>query len=281
MRFLESVRTAIEGIKASNLCSFNLAIRKPEELRAYLSFCRRQYDEIMGKGLPAKAIIPELGPTDADALVIPLRFQSGGGTDPREILTLAAVTRLLQPKRIFEIGTYNGRTTGIFILNAPPHCEVFTLDLPPGVGSLHGYIPTDIELVQERKPENYLTRSGLSHRCRQIYCDSIQFDPEPYRDSVELAFIDGAHAQEFVRNDTVKMAIMMSSRGYVFWHDYGGHGAFRPLSRYLESLPIEIYRVPSTTLAWTTAAELKKLATPRQLGRVNERETQPLHAQAG
>jgi hypothetical protein len=105
----------------------------------------------------------------------------------------------------------------------------------------------------------------LSHRYRQIYCDSMDFCPEPFRDSIELGFIDGAHAEEFVRNDTMKMAIMMSNRGFVFWHDYGGRGSFRPLSKYLETLPIEIYRMPATTLAWTTAAEIKKLAVPKRL----------------
>jgi len=281
MHFMEWVRTAVEGIKASNYCSLKLAIQKPHELHNYLSFCLRRYDDIACKGLPQKSVIRELGPSDLDTLVIPARFQTGGGTDPREILTLATVTRLLQPKRIFEIGTYHGGTTGVFILNSPPGCEVFTLDLPPAAGNLHGYISSDIELVRERKAENYLMRSGLAQRCRQISCDSMQFDPEPFRDSVELAFIDGAHAEEFVRNDTMKMAIMMTSRGYVFWHDYGGCGAFRPLARYLESLPIELYRMPSTTLAWTTAAELKKLAAPRRSITADRQGSSALHAQAG
>jgi hypothetical protein len=129
---------------------------------------------------------------------------------------------------------------------------------------LAGYIPTDISLVQDRHPEGYLKRAGLVQRYRQIYCDSMTFDPEPFRDSVELGFIDGAHADKFVRNDTMKMAVMMSRRGYVFWHDYGGRGSFRPLSKYLESLPIKIYRIPSTSLAWTTAAEIKKLVASDQ-----------------
>jgi hypothetical protein len=67
---------------------------------------------------------------------------------------------------------------------------------------------------------------------------------------------------------------MISSRGYVFWHDYGGRGSFEPLTKYLESLPIEIYRVPATSLAWTTAAELKKLAPKfRPKGERPEQET--------
>lgn len=264
MSVSQHFREAVEAAKTVNLCSVRLAVRKPSLLRSYVSFCLRKYDELLGNGLPTKSPIPELTPTDLDTLTIPLRFQSGGGTDPREILHLAAVTKLLRPKRIFEIGTYNGRTTAVFILNSSPDGEVFTLDLPPQTGSLPEYLPTDIGLVQDRRPEGYLQRAGLGQRYQQIYCDSMNFDPEPFRDSVDLGFIDGAHAEKFVRNDTTKMAIMVSRRGYVFWHDYGGRGSFRPLSKYLETLPIEIYRIPSTSLAWTTAGEMKKLvATER------------------
>ncbi len=260
MRWREVVRGTVEALKAANLSSCRLAVQKPESLREYISFCIRKYDELIGRGLPARSILRELNCSDMDTVSVPARFQTGGGTDAREVLTLAVTTRLLRPRRVFEIGTYNGRTTATFILNSPPEAEVFTLDLPPDVIRLEGYLSTDIDLVKDRHPEGFLTRAGLAGRYQQIYCDSMQFDPEPFRDTVELGFIDGAHAEEFVRNDTAKMAIMMSGRGYVFWHDYGGRGSFRPLSNFLESLPIELYRVPGTSLAWTTAAEIKKLA---------------------
>lgn len=263
MRWREVVRGSVEAFRAVNLSSCWLALQKPEYLREYLSFCIRKYDELIGRGLPARSVLKELGPSDLDLVSVPARFQTGGGTDPREILTLAAVTRLLQPMRVFEIGTFNGRTTAVFILNSPAESQIFTLDLPPKVNGLNGYLSTDIDLVRDRHPEGFLTRAGLSGRYQQIYCDSMQFDPEPFRDTIELGFIDGAHAEEFVRNDTRKMAIMMAGRGYVFWHDYGGRGSFQPLSKYLESLPIELYRVPGTSLAWTTAAEIKKLAAPK------------------
>ena len=145
--------------------------------------------------------------------------------------------------------------------------------IPPQEADLIDYLPTDIGLVRDRRPEGFLQRAGLTGRCHQIYCDSMKFDPEPFRDSVDLGFIDGAHAEAFVRNDTMKMAVMLSRRGYVFWHDYGGRGSFRPLSKYLETLPIQLYRISSTTLAWTTAGEMKKLiagapAAPRLPQRV-------------
>lgn len=279
MQVRERVRNVMSALKCLNICSLSVAIQKPELLRPYLSMCLRKYDEILGRGLPAKNIVRQLNPSDEDNVVIPARFRTGGGTDPAELLTLAAVTRLLKPGRVFEIGTFNGRTTATFILNSSHDCEIFTLDLPPDNAHLQGYLSTDIALVQDRRPETFLKRAGLSHRYRQIYCDSMLFDPEPFRDSVELGFIDGAHAEEFVRNDTMKMAIMMSSRGYVLWHDYGGQGSFRPLARYLESLPIEIYRIPGTTLAWTTAAEIKKLVVPFAVTRTQDR--QDVYVEAG
>lgn len=258
MSVAQSFRQAVNVAKGANLLALHLAARKPSLLRDYFSFCLRKHNDLMGVGLPAKSPIQELSPSDADTLTMPLP-SIGGGTDPGEILFLAAVTRLLQPKRIFEIGTFRGRTTAVFILNASPSCEVFSLDLPLEPGGLAGYLPTDIDLVKVRNAGGYLQRAGLSGRYKQIYCDSRTFDPEPFRGTVELGFIDGAHAVDFVRNDTMKMAIMMSNRGYVFWHDYGGVGSFRPLAKYLESLPIQLYRVPQTTLAWTTGDQMKRL----------------------
>ena len=94
----------------------------------------------------------------------------------------------------------------------------------------------------------------------QLLCDSMEFDPSPYLDSVDLGLVDAAHDVVHARNDTIKMARMLSDDGIVFWHDYGGKGAFRPLASYLESLGREcsMYRIPETTLAWTYAKELKR-----------------------
>lgn len=243
-----------------NLCAARLVARKPHLLRSYVSFCLRKYDDLMENGLPTKSPLRELDPEDWEALSVPAQFQTGGGTTAREMLILAAVTKALRPRKIFEIGTYNGRTTAVFILNAPRDCEVLTLDLPPAVDTAEGYIPSDLELIGNRETERFLKRARLRHRYHQIYADSMDLDPEHYRDSIELGFIDGAHALEYVKNDTEKMAVMMADRGFVFWHDYGGRGEFRPLARYLESLPIQLYRIRDTSLAWTYAHEIKKLA---------------------
>lgn len=260
---------ALAGV---NLCAVKLAFIKPRRARSYVSSCLRQYDEITRQGLPVRDPVQFLRDQgyaldEKDERVeVPVRLiPRGGGMTLDEWMTLAHVTKMLRPSTVFEIGTYEGRTTCAFILNAPPSATIMSLDLQPQVRTLtdeeHHTIDTDLLLIQNRRLMRLIYELGLEDRYQQILCDSLDFDPEPHRGSVELGFIDGNHALPYVRNDTEKMATMMKDNGLVFWHDYGGRGRFRPLAAYLESLAtlFPVYRVSGTTLAWAPAAGLKKL----------------------
>jgi hypothetical protein len=267
---LGEIISALAGV---NLMALRLALRSYEDARAYLSNNIRSYNEMMGQGLSGKdpiAYLIEKGwgeflPTDR--VELPTRLQDGGGTRLDELLYLATATKVLRPRKIFEIGTFSGRTTSVFIFNAPPDATVITLDLPPQSAlddAQHkAYIDTDVNLVETRNLACYIHDLNLEDRCQQVWCDSLEFDPSPHLGTVELGFIDGAHSLPYVRNDTMKMARMVADRGLVFWHDYGGKGRFRPLTEYLESLAekIPVYRVPSTTLAWASASDLRQLAS--------------------
>jgi hypothetical protein len=270
MRWLE-LRDAFAGF---NLLALRLALRDRDLARSFLSTSVRHYDELLGLGLKDKDPIAYVYEqkwgvySSEDRVVLPASLRDDSGTRLDEMLILGAATQALRPRKIFEIGTYNGRTTSIFALNASRDATIFTLDLPPDTtvkenGS--NYIDTDIDLMKGRKQTNFIHELRLTDQCHQIYCDSMKFDPTPYQGSIELGFIDGAHALPYVQNDTIKMASMMASRGLVFWHDYGGKGRFRPLADYLETLSREvpIYRVAGTTLAWAPASSLHQLARER------------------
>jgi hypothetical protein len=193
---------------------------------------------------------------------LPVALDSSGGTRLDELLILATVTAVLRPKAVFEIGTFNGRTTSVFVLNAPDDAKITSLDLPPDTDAdTVESLSSDAELVRQRRVASVLHDLRLAHRYEQLLCDSRQFDPAPYAGTIELGFIDGAHAIEYVDNDTRKMAVMMAERGLAFWHDYGGKGRFGELTRYLDRLSrrIEVFRVAGTTLAWSPASELRKL----------------------
>jgi hypothetical protein len=262
-----------DAIKSVNFNSTLLALRDRGLARAYMSRCLQMYDELAGRGLPGKDPVEFIVKegwgefSNHERVELPTKLSDNGGTRLEELLYLANVTKVLKPKKIFEIGTYTGRTTSIFIMNAPADSVVVTLDLPsesdieshnPG-----DYIDTDISLVKRRKLARYVYELGLQSRYQQVLCDSMSFDPTPHKGTVELGFIDGAHSYEYVKNDTEKVAEMMSERGLVMWHDYGGKGRFKPLSDYLESLSqeIPIYRVPETSLAWAAARDVRRLVT--------------------
>jgi hypothetical protein len=263
--------TILEGFAGLSINTLRLMLRSPGDARLLLSRCLRAYDDIAGHGLEARDVvrfIVEQGwatPSGAARIELPALLSGGGGTDLNEWVYLAVAAKMLKPGKVLEIGTFTGRTTSAFILNSDPGATIVSLDLPPSVtlndDSRAKYLITDLDLVASREVGSFLRLVGLDSRFEQIFCDSMRFDPEPHRDSVELGFIDGAHALEYVRNDTEKMAIMMAERGLVFWHDYGGKGSFRPLAQYLESLAdrIAIYRIAGTSLAWSSASELRKL----------------------
>jgi len=247
------MRELLDGISCLSIRSVALAVRRPSKLRRYVGQGLRTYDELVGNGLPARN---PFKPAEDMTVTIPV-YHSGGGMSFDELVFLARTVKVLRPGTIFEMGSYNGLTTALFILNSDPQAKVLTLDLPPGSAETP-LLSSDQELVARRSLISTTKALGLS-RYTQLLCDSMKFDPTPYADTVDFGLIDAAHDLVHVQNDTVKMAKMMSPRGVVFWHDYGGKGLLRPLASYLEKLAktCPLYRIGGTTLAWGPASGLK------------------------
>jgi methyltransferase family protein len=260
----------VDAVKTASFGAVRLAVKDRQLAREYWSETVRRYNELNGSGLPPGDPVEYIytrgwaARSPGDRVQLPMALDTAGGTRLDELVVLASVARSLQPVKVFEIGTFMGRTTSVFILNAPD-ARVYSVDLPPDAGSDglrgKGYIDTDARLVDRRRVGSFLIEAGLGDRYTQLLCDSRNLDPSPHAASVELAFIDGAHALEYVRSDTEKMATMMADRGLVFWHDYGGKGRFHDLTTYLEGLAgrIDIYGVRGTTLAWAPGRQLRML----------------------
>jgi len=254
-------KEVLDGISCVNARTVTLALRRPSELRRYISQCLKTYDELVGDGLPPRGPI---APTPDMTIALPA-YHSGGGMSFNELAFLARATKALKPKTIFEMGSYDGLTTAVFVLNSDAYARVLTLDLPSASTGHRPILSSDAELVVKRRLLSVPQALGLS-RYTQILCDSMQFDPLPYANSVDLGLIDAAHDVVHVQNDTMKMARMMSDSGIVFWHDYGGQGSLRPLAVYLEALAkrCPLYRIRGTTLAWGAARELKRALLPEK-----------------
>ena len=241
----------VDGLSAASFRTLALALREPSRLRAYVAYCLKHYDELAGKGLPSRGPVT---PVSGDTITLPAAH-TGGGMSFAELVTLARVTKTRRPRTIFEMGSYDGLTTAVFLLNAPGDAQIYSLDLPPQSNADDNELATDKDLVAARQVGAIPKSLGLE-KYTQLFCDSMQFDPAPFRGSIELGLVDAAHDVKHASNDTIKMAEMLTDDGIVFWHDYGGKGSMRPLASY--HCPHPLYRIPETTLAWAFAKDLKR-----------------------
>jgi hypothetical protein len=245
----------LDGFSSVSLRTLALAFREPRQVRNYISYCLKRYDELAGAGLPSRSPVT---PASNQTITLPA-IHTGGGMSFAELMILARVTKTRAPRTVFEMGSYNGLTTAVFLLNAPADSKVYSLDLPPQSVADEEDIYSDKDLVESRQLGAVPKAIGLNHYT-QLLCDSMKFDPAPFSNSIELGLVDAAHDVKHVRNDTIKMASMMTGDGLVFWHDYGGKGILRPLANYLEGLGRHgsLFRIPETSLAWAHAKDLKK-----------------------
>lgn len=138
-----------------------------------------------------------------------------------DMLYVCAIARHHHARRIFEFGTYLGRTTYHLTLGADVE-QVLTLDLPPSAG--HGdnlHLGRAVRTVLERDLQGYFFRGGASERrIVQLHGDSRTFDYSPYYGSIDVVFVDGGHSYELIASDTERAFRMLRPGGVVIWHDF-------------------------------------------------------------
>ena len=183
-------------------------------------------------------------------------LQSGMGLTCNEIINLCALTQILAPRLIFEIGTFRGGTTRALARHAPAECEIYTLDLLPeqyGQSDLqqHDSDVLNVHLDREHKPQIgdlYLQDPAISSRINQLLGSSDTFDYAPFHGQVDLFFIDGAHSYDFIASDTANALKCLSEKGVVVWHDL--KGGFRGILRFFRefSQTHELYHLIDTSL---------------------------------
>jgi predicted O-methyltransferase YrrM len=178
--------------------------------------------------------------------------EDGNVTD-RELVTICQIVKRVAPDNVFEIGTFNGRTTLNLAINAPA-ATVYTLDLPrAGVASsekpLHRH-----ELVYAEKEVSGIKFLGteMEKNIVQLFGDSGSFDFMPYAHKIDLIFIDGSHTFEYVVNDSLNALQMLKPGGVILWHDYGRwDGVTAALNQLQRKHPsfAGLTRIEGTTLA--------------------------------
>ena len=139
---------------------------------------------------------------------------SDGNITPIELVVISLLISTLKPKKIVEIGTFNGRTTINMALNQPKDGEIITFDLPNN--------KTKLPLAPSE--EKYILGKDGNRRShaqiKQIYGDSADYDFTDYIDRIDFMFVDGSHSYEYTMHDSRLAYNLVRRGGYILWHDY-------------------------------------------------------------
>lgn len=141
---------------------------------------------------------------------------------------------------VFEIGTFDGRTTLNLALNLRGKGKVFTLDLPPDEATIYDIEKGERHFVD--KPASGARYQAAKEsipdtvmRIEQLHGDSAAFDYSEYEGTCALVFVDGSHAYDYAKSDTETAMKLIRAGGIIVWHDYG---VWKGVTRYLEELEV-------------------------------------------
>ena len=145
-----------------------------------------------------------------------------GNVSLEELTTIDTIVANYQPNTIFEIGTFDGRTTLNMALNAPMGSKVYTLDLPASDvnRTFHELDFHERKYVDKPLSGARLVGQKCSEQIIQLYGDSAIFDFSEFIGKMDLVFVDGSHTRAYVETDTRTAMLLRSRRGIILWHDY-------------------------------------------------------------
>lgn len=174
----------------------------------------------------------------------------GTSIDPLETLYLNSIAEFIEPKKVCEVGTYNGNTILNLAANTPKDTVLVTIDLPPDWdGELAISTPRYKYNVTDRNRIGYQYKNTkYEQKIRQIFCDSATLDWDKLDGPFDLIFIDGCHDHRYVRIDTENAIKHLSHTGVIAWHDYA---AFKDVSQVVDSFQskLRIKAIAGTRIA--------------------------------
>jgi len=162
---------------------------------------------------------------------------------------------------IVEIGTFDGRTTINLALNAPAGSPIFTLDLPADQPTLFRLEAGERQYVEKPHPGARFREcpphlSSAARRITQLFADSATFDWSAHHGKAGLVFVDGSHAYDYARMDSMTAMRLVAGNAAVLWHDYGvWEGVTRALEELERTMNLGLRHIRGTSLVLWRAPE--------------------------
>lgn len=233
----------------ANLASFSF-IGRPSQMLKYVSESLDLYKTYTWRGIPERHVCTVLPGSVTTSIVLDTTAARSHEFGLATVLSL--ICQLLQPKRVFEIGTGAGFTTYHLALNTPPDCKICSLDLGTQTVCLSR---ADQKIHKEFSPGNGydFDNTAVASKITLLFGDSATFDYSSFHKSIDFFFIDGAHSYEYVRSDTLHALECCHSGSVIAWHDFGRVGVgVEGVSRSIVELSkrYKIYAEPRSSVAF-------------------------------
>ncbi|MBM3249039.1 MAG: class I SAM-dependent methyltransferase [Candidatus Omnitrophica bacterium] len=176
----------------------------------------------------SKSIIPKINFSQATSENIEIQLRElslkDGNISTTELVIINKLIKAKNPKTLFEIGTFDGRSTLNMAANSTEGARVYTLDIKQqNLNSTKLRIePGDRSFIDKEEIGRRYKGSDYEKKITQLYGDSAMFDFSPYYNSIDFVFIDGSHSYEYALNDSRKaLKLLRNGKGVILWHDYG------------------------------------------------------------
>ena len=188
---------------------------------------------------PVEKILPTITIEEAtdssEPELIEVNHQDGNVSE-EELRCIAKLIKYHQPESIFEIGTFDGRTTMNMALNAP-QAKIHTLDLPKT--DIHKTAfrikKGDQTFIDKEQSGTRFLGTPQASQITQIYSDSASYDYSELNGTMDAVFIDGAHTYQYVLSDTATaFKLLRNGRGLLIWHDYEWKEVIQALNEFYE-----------------------------------------------
>ena len=168
-----------------------------------------------------------------------------------ELLSICALVKDFNAKKVFEIGTYDGRTSRAIAMNLPEDGMLYTLNLHPETKKVDlETSQVDVNLAAKvESGERFLNRPE-AQKIKQVWGDSAKYDFSDYYGDMDAVFIDGAHSAAYAQNDTeIALKLVKKSGGLIIWHDAHLYGVVKYLQSWISTYKYPVYFIKETTVA--------------------------------
>ncbi len=186
-------------------------------------------------GVLPKVDVSSIVPDDT-AIHIHEPIEADGNISTTEIVVINKLIRTFHPAKVFEIGTFDGRTALNMAANCPPEAEIHTLDLPAdkSASTKLRIVPGEEKYIEKQGSRLRYPGTSYESKITQWYGDSADFDFSPFFNQIDFVFVDGSHSYEYVLNDSgIAIQLLRDGHGVILWHDYG---VWRGVTKALDEL---------------------------------------------